>query len=54
MKSFVVLCIVGIMYSTVREQKVEGYISDAQANEPLMGVNVTYQLKEGTKGALQI
>ena len=50
MKSFVVLCIVGIMYSTVREQKVEGYISDAQSNEPLMEVNVTYQLKEGTEG----
>lgn len=49
MKSFVVLCIVGIMYSTVRGQKVEGYIYDAQTNEPLVGVNVTYQLKGTTK-----
>lgn len=51
MKSFVFcLCILGIMYATARGQKVEGYIYDAQTNEPLVGVNVTYQLKGETKG----
>ena len=38
------------MYSTVRGQKGGGYIYDALTNEPLVGVNVIYQLKEETKG----
>lgn len=44
------LCILSLMSFTVWGQKIEGYIYDAKTNEPLVGVNVTYQFKGETRG----
>lgn len=44
------LCILCLMSFKGWAQKVEGYVYDAKTNEPLVGVNVIYQVKGETKG----
>lgn len=43
---FLLLCIGATAYG----QKVKGYIYDAETEQPLPGVNITYETKDGKKG----
>lgn len=50
MKKLLFILPLFFLYTMTFGQKVKGHIYDAQTNEPLPGVNVTYQLKGITKG----